>query len=92
MIERSPAHRSETGRWRLELMPLADAAADQFLVVMLPTRLGQPAPHRVRLIEDGDRVGAEVAGPRRTVRYWFRAGELAAQVQVTGATGGTPLR
>lgn len=92
VIERSPAHRSETGRWRLELMPLADAAADQFLVVMLPTRLGQPAPHRVRLIEDGDRVGAEVAGPRRTVRYWFRAGELAAQVQVTGATGGTPLR
>ncbi len=91
-VERSPAHRSEAGRWRLELMPLAEAAADQFLVVMLPTRLGEPATHQVRLVEDGGRVGAEVSGPRRTVTYWFRPGELAARVQVAGAPGGTPAR
>lgn len=88
VIERSPAHRSEAGRWRLELMPLAEAAADQFLVVMLPARVGEASRHAVRLVEDGERVGAEVAGPRRTVRYWFRPGALGAQIEVAG----TPAR
>jgi VanZ family protein len=87
-IYRAPPHRSETGRWRLEVIPAVDAAADQFLVVMLPTRFGESPSHRVRLIEDGERVGAEVSGPRRTLRYWFRPGALGAQVQVvsTAAT------
>ena len=52
---------------------------------MLPTAYGESPPHRVRLIEDGDRVGAEVAGPKRTVRYWFRPGRLDAQVEIVGA-------
>jgi hypothetical protein len=52
---------------------------------MLPTSYGELPTHRVRLIEDDGRVGAEVVGPRRTVRYWFRPGTLAAQVQVVGA-------
>jgi hypothetical protein len=39
----------------------------------------------VRLIEEGGRFAAEVTGPRRTVRYWFRPGELGAEVEVTTA-------
>jgi len=81
-IEQSPAHRTEPGRWRLELMPQSDQAADRFLVVLLPRRLGDPAPHRVSLIEEAGRVAAEVSGPQRTVRYWFREGELGAQVEI----------
>jgi hypothetical protein len=46
--------------------------------VLLPSRLGERAPHGVRLIEEGGRFAAEVTGPRRTVRYWFRPGELGA--------------
>lgn len=80
----------EPGRWRLELMPAHDAAEDRFLVVLLPRDHGAAAPHRVRLLEEGGRVGAEVAGPRRTVRYWFRPGTLGAQVEVVGA--GTAAR
>lgn len=77
-----PPERNEPGRWRLELLPQVDKAADRFLVVLLPRALGEPAPHHTRLLEDGGRTGAEVAGPRRTVRYWFREGELNAQVEV----------
>jgi hypothetical protein len=83
-IHKPQPHRTEPGRWRLEVMPSTDAAADQFLVVMLPSALGQSPPHQVRLIEDRGRVGAEVAGPNRTVRYWFRPGELGAQVEIVG--------
>jgi hypothetical protein len=82
----------EPGRWRLELMPARDTAADRFLVVLLPRDDGAPAPHRVRLLEDGDRVGAEVAGPQRTVRYWFRPGTLGAQVEVAEPAPGRTLR
>jgi VanZ family protein len=81
-VYKPQAHRTEPGRWRLEVMPSTDAVADQFLVVMLPGAFGEAPPHRVRLVEDGDRVGAEVAGPTRTVRYWFRPGELAARIEV----------
>ncbi len=88
-IERLPPHRLEPGRWRLEVIPEADAAADRFLVVMLPRHQGEPAPHRVRLVEDGDRAGAEVAGPTRTVRYWFREGVLGAEVEVVASGAGT---
>ncbi len=84
-IYKPQPNRIEPGRWRLEVMPTNDAAADQFLVVMLPTAYGESPPHQVRLIEAGDRVGAEVAGPKRTVRYWFRPGELDAQVEIAGA-------
>lgn len=85
-------HRNEPGRWRLEVMPAADAVADQFLVVMLPTAFGELPVHQVRLIQEGDRVGAEVAGPKRTVRYWFRPGELQAQLEVVSATSAAPVR
>jgi len=84
-VYKQQSNRIEPGRWRLEVMPAADAAADQFLVVMLPGAFGESPPHRVRLIEDGARVGAEVAGPQRTVRYWFRPGKLDAQVEIVGA-------
>ena len=79
---KAPPQGIEPGRWRLEVMPAADAAADRFLVVLLPRAPGDAAPHRVRLLEEAGRTGAEVAGPQRTVRYWFREGELGAQVEV----------
>ena len=74
--------RTEPGRWRLELMPQTDQAADRFLVVLLPRRLGDAAPHRIRLVEQAGGVAAEVAGPQRTVRYWFREGELGAKIEI----------
>jgi VanZ family protein len=92
VFDRDAPHRSEPGRWRLELMPDADAATDHFLVVLLPSRLGERAPHGVRLIEEGGRFAAEVTGPRRTVRYWFRPGELGAEVEVTTAGSLQPTR
>lgn len=81
-IANPPPQGIEPGRWRLEVMPAADAAADRFLVVLLPRAPGDAAPQRVRLLEEAGRTGAEVAGPQRTVRYWFREGELGAQVEV----------
>jgi hypothetical protein len=88
VADRTVPQRTEAGSWRVELSPAVTAASDQFLVALLPTRYGERPAHRVRLIEAAGRVGAEVAGPRRTVRYWFRTGELDAEVDVDGATGG----
>ena len=81
-IERPAPDRLEPGRWRLELMPQTEQATDRFLVVLLPRRLGEQAPHRVSLVEEAGRVGAEVSGPTRTVRYWFQEGKLGAKVEI----------
>jgi hypothetical protein len=81
-LEPPAPDRTEPGRWRLELMPQTDQAADRFLVVLLPRRLGDAAPHRIRLVEQAGGVAAEVAGPQRTVRYWFREGELGAKIEI----------
>ena len=74
---------SEAGSWRIELSPPQDAAADQFLVVLLPTAGTSVPTHRVRLLESGRRVGCEVVGPTRTVRWWFEPGHNAAEVEVS---------
>lgn len=74
--------RAEPGAWRIELRPRAAAAEDRFLVVMLPTLAGDQPQARVRLLEAGAEVGAEIAGPRRTTRWWFVPGRLGARVEV----------
>ena len=82
LIKRLGPGRGEPGAWRLEVSPASDAKADQFLVVMLPSALaGRPA-HRVRLLEEGGRVGCEIAGPKRTTRWWFTPGKNGVDVQV----------
>lgn len=72
----------EPGAWRIELLPKHAAREDLFLVVLLPTAGGAP-PHRVRLLEEAGQIGVEVAGPRRTSRWWFEAGRMTAAVELT---------
>lgn len=66
---------AEPGAWRVEIMPATPRAEDSFLVVLLPTFAGEQAPHRTRLLENGSRLGVEVAGPRRTLRWWLDPAE-----------------
>jgi VanZ family protein len=71
-LVRQPRRRgAEPGEWRIELSPAEAAEEDQFLVVMLPTAAGQAALHRVTRIREGDRIGCEVVGPKRTTRWLF---------------------
>lgn len=74
--------RAEPGAWRIELMPAQAAREDQFLVVMFPTATNAEPSARVTRLEDGARVGAEIAGPQRTTRWWFTPGQLGATVEV----------
>jgi hypothetical protein len=86
--------RAEPGAWRIELMPAREARADQFLVVMFPTAATAAAPAvRVTRLEDGERVGAEIVGARRTTRWWFTPGRLGVRVEVEeeGVRRGHPL-
>jgi hypothetical protein len=76
----------EPGRWRIEVSPPKDATDDQFLVVLLPVASGSVPSHRVRLLESGKRVGCEVVGPNRTVRWWFEPGQNGAEVEVLAGT------
>lgn len=78
--------KGEPGAWRIEVTPATDARSDQFLVVLLPTSANARPTHRVRLIEDGVRVGCEVAGPKRTSRWWFVPGSSEIEVSVVTAT------
>jgi hypothetical protein len=41
----------------------------------------------VRLLEDGDRYGCEIVGPKRTTRWWFDASHDGPLVEVIDATG-----
>lgn len=62
----------EPGSWRIELRPQQPKEEDTFLVVALPVLLGDERPsHRIRLLEDDERVGCEIRGPRRTTRWWY---------------------
>jgi VanZ family protein len=83
--EKNPA-RPEPGAWRIELSPQTDALDDQFLVVMFIGAYGAARLHRVRLVERGDQVGAEIVGATRTTRWWFTPGQLAAHVEVDTRT------
>jgi VanZ family protein len=86
IVKKLGPNRSEPGAWRIEVSPPRDAREDRFLVVMLPSAFGTTPAHRVRLLESGDRVGCEIAGPNRTTRWWFTPGRNGVQVQVTEGT------
>ncbi len=72
----------EPGAWRIEIQPSHPAHQDRFLVVLLPTLLGEVPSHQVRLIESGDEIGAEIVGPTRTTRWWFTPGLKHARIEV----------
>lgn len=72
----------EPGAWRIELSPAREAADNQFLVVLLPTRIGETPPHQIRPLQAGNEVGCEIRGPRRTTRWWFTPGQLGVRIEV----------
>ncbi|MCA1806247.1 MAG: hypothetical protein LC646_13215, partial [Xanthomonadaceae bacterium] len=76
----------EPGAWRIELQPMRPARDDLFLVVLLPTG-GEAPAHRVRLLEAGGRVGAEINGPRRTSRWWFEPEQLGVAIEIEDGDG-----
>jgi hypothetical protein len=72
----------EPGEWRIEVTPEQDAVEDNFLVVLLPTVLGQKPVHQVHLLEAGNKVGCEITGPMRTTRWWFEPGRNGVEIEV----------
>lgn len=72
MKTRGPEH-GQAGAWRIEVSPPQDETEDAFLVVLLPAAAGATPSHKVRLLEDGKRVGCEIVGPTRTTRWWFES-------------------
>lgn len=83
---------AEPGAWRIELAPQRAALDDVFLVVLLPSALADRPSHRVTRIAEGDRVGCEVAGPRRTTRWLFDRERGLADVRVVEGAGGAERR
>lgn len=86
MIRNLKSTQAEPGTWRIEVSPPDDAVSDLFLIVMLPGN--PPPPHRVRLLEEKDRVGCEIAGPKRTTRWWFERDRNSAEIEVFNSDGG----
>ncbi|ATE60911.1 VanZ family protein [Thauera sinica] len=86
-MQKTGPGRPEPGSWRIELMPPSEAKEDQFLVVMLPTLAGHTPQAVVHRLEDGGRVGAEVIGPQRTTRWWYRPGTQGVEIEVVGSDG-----
>jgi hypothetical protein len=78
---------TEPGAWRVEISPENDATDTLFLVVMLPSSLTSSPAHQVRLLEETDRLGCEIAGPKRTTRWWFSPGRNGLDVEVISPSG-----
>lgn len=78
---------AEPGAWRIELSPGAPRSEDHFLVVMLPSLAGEAPRHAVRSLDADGRFGAEIAGPRRTTRWWFAPGLNGVAVEIETADG-----
>ncbi|HZP88095.1 MAG TPA: heparinase II/III family protein, partial [Burkholderiales bacterium] len=81
LIQKLGPTQGEPGAWRVEVSPLQDAAADLFLVVLLPTT-GDKPQHEVRLLESEKRVGCEISGAERTTRWWFDRSRNVAEVEI----------
>jgi hypothetical protein len=86
-VRKRAAPAPEPGEWRVEVSPSLDARENQFLVVLLPTRLGEQPEHRVRLLEEPGRVGCEIVGPKRTTRWWFDTTVNGPVVEIVDTTG-----
>jgi hypothetical protein len=78
---------TEPGAWRVEISPENDAADTLFLVVMLPSSLTSSPAHQVRLLEETDRLGCEITGPKRTTRWWFSPGRNGLDIEVISLDG-----
>jgi hypothetical protein len=61
--------------------------ATNFLVVMLPSSQTSSPTHHIRLLEEADRLGCEIAGPKRTTRWWFSPGRNGLDVEVISPDG-----
>ncbi len=79
---RTKMQRREPGAWRIEVIPAQQSLDDRFLVVLLPTLARDTPKHRIRLLEDKDRIGCEVVGSARTTRWWFDPRHAGAQIEV----------
>jgi hypothetical protein len=77
----------EPGAWRIQVTPEYDALDDQFLIVLLPSKLGDAANRVVRRLQSGNRIGCEVAGAERTTRWWFEPGREGVTIDLTDGTG-----
>ncbi|MGA7800158.1 MAG: DUF4962 domain-containing protein, partial [Gammaproteobacteria bacterium] len=76
---------TELGAWRIEVYPSDQQREQNFLTVLLPSlRDAGPPRYRVTRLQDGKRVGCEIAGPERTTRWWFVPGRNQVDVQVSG--------
>jgi VanZ family protein len=82
-VRKRGPNKGEPGAWRIEVSPPRDAREDMFLVVLLPVAGDAPPVHRVRLLEEGKRVGCEIIGPHRTTRWWFEPGRNDAEIEVS---------
>ena len=61
----------DVGAWRIEVSPATAGPDHRFLIVLAPTLGVGAAPIRARLLREAGRIGCEIAGPKRTVRWWF---------------------
>ena len=77
----------EPGSWRIVLSPPTAAREDRFLVVMTANVRNERTPVRVRLLEEGERYGCEIVGPKRTTRWWFDASHDGPLVEIVDSTG-----
>ena len=74
----------EAGAWRVELIPATQQEEDEVLVVLLPRSTSGAGPgHRVRLVEDNSRIGAEITSGNRTTTWWFEHSTTGPVVEVT---------
>ena len=74
--------KTESGSWRIELSPSKDNEDTLFMVVMLPSSLTSQPKHKIRLLEDGERVGCEITGPERITRWWFTPGRMGLDIEI----------
>jgi hypothetical protein len=77
----------EPGAWRIEISPENDATDALFLVVVLPSSQTSSPTHHIRLLEETDRLGCEIVGPKRTTRWWFNPGRNGLDVEVISPGG-----
>ena len=74
------------GNWRVEVSPGEARTDDVFLHVLHGADVAAEAMPPAELLEDGDRVGAEIRFGRKVCRIWFGAdGEPSGHVRITSA-------
>ena len=81
----------EPGAWRIEVSPEQDARDDQFLVVLLPSKLGEGPKETVRRLLSGNRIGCEVTDGARTTRWWFERGREGVTIDLIDRDGAKTL-